>query len=127
MYHLVMTKNIELTKSEQLENNQLKAIFVQKQKELDLSQEKAAEKLKMSQGAVGHYLNGRRRLNIKIALKFSELLRIPVSSFSPRLQNEIDQGDKDTAEYVKFYELAPKNVQDSVREILKSYSAKQKE
>ena len=67
----------------------LKAIFMEKRKELGLTQEKAAECLGMNQGSLSHYLNGRNSLNADFAAKIAKLLGVPVSEFSLRLAEEI--------------------------------------
>lgn len=69
----------------------LKAVFLKKRKELGLTQEKAADALGMNQGSFSHYLNGRNALNVEFAAKVARLLKVPVSSFSPRLSRVIDK------------------------------------
>ncbi|CAI8775301.1 XRE family transcriptional regulator [Pseudomonas donghuensis] len=96
----------------------LKAIFLEKRKELGLTQEKAAEALGMNQGSFSHYLNGRNSLNVEFAAKVAKLLGVPVSSFSPRLAGVIElMGEANAAlserayEHIKHYaEIAESNV-----------------
>lgn len=73
------------------ECNALKAIFWAKRRELNLTQDKAAEALGMNQGSFSHYLNGRNALNVEFAAKVARLLGVPVSDFSPRLAQIIEQ------------------------------------
>ncbi|MEE4752850.1 S24 family peptidase [Pseudomonas alliivorans] len=69
----------------------LKAIFESKKKELGLTQEKLAHLLEMNQSSVSHYLNGVNPLNANVAVAFAEILKVPVSDFSRRLSDEIDE------------------------------------
>jgi SOS-response transcriptional repressor LexA len=45
--------------------------------------------LDISQGGVGHYLNGRNALNAAVAAVFARALQVDVSDFSPSLAKEI--------------------------------------
>ncbi|EPH3099985.1 LexA family protein [Providencia stuartii] len=75
--------------TEQLEDcKRLKALYESKKKELGITQQSIAESLDISQGAVGHYLNGRNALNIQIATVFAKQLRASISDFSPSLAKE---------------------------------------
>ena len=50
--------------TEQLEDaKRLKALYESKKKELGITQYSIADELGITQGAVGHYLNGRNALN----------------------------------------------------------------
>jgi len=86
---MTATKKRQLTQEEALECEKLNDIFQAKKSEFGLTQEKMAFKMGITQPAVGHYLNGRNPLNIQSALKFSEILQVPVKDFSPRLSNEL--------------------------------------
>ncbi len=46
-----------------------------------------------TQGNVGHYLNGRRPLNLETAEKFAKALGCQVGDFSPRLAAELARRD----------------------------------
>lgn len=70
----------------------LKALYEAKKKSLGITQQDIADALEITQGAVGHYLNGRNALNLSSALTFARILQVPVSEFSPSLANEVDQG-----------------------------------
>lgn len=78
-------KKKDLSDIAQQECAALKAIFMAKRKELGLTQEKAAAALGMNQGSFSHYLNGRNALNTPFAVQVSQLLQVPVESFSPRI------------------------------------------
>lgn len=69
----------------------LKAIYLEKRRTLELTQEKAAEALGMNQGSFSHYLNGRNALNVDFASRVAKLLGVSVREFSPRLANLIDE------------------------------------
>lgn len=84
----VMETNNTLT-TEQLEDaKRLKALYESKKKELKVTQYTIADELGISQGAVGHYLNGRNALNAKIAAAFAKLLKVSIADFSPSLARE---------------------------------------
>lgn len=75
--------------TEQLEDcKRLKALYESKKKELGITQQSIAEMLDISQGAVGHYLNGRNALNLQIAAVFARQLKVSISEFSPSLARE---------------------------------------
>jgi len=54
-----------------------------------ITQEQAAARLGISQGAFSNYLNRRLALNVAFAAGVSRIYGIPVESFSPRLATEI--------------------------------------
>ena len=67
----------------------LNALYLSKKKVLKLTQKKLADAMGISPPSVFNYLNGQIPLNAKAAAKFAEMLRAPVSDFSPRLAEEI--------------------------------------
>ena len=78
----VMETKKSLT-TEQLEDaRRLKALYESKKKELGVTQYTIADELGITQGAVGHYLNGRNALNVEVASGFAKLLHISISDFS---------------------------------------------
>lgn len=81
--------------TEQLEDcYRLKALYELKKKDLNLTQQQIADELDISQGAVGHYLNGRNALNLQIASVFAKKLQVSISEFSPSLAKEITELSK---------------------------------
>ncbi|RUT65500.1 peptidase S24 [Morganella morganii] len=83
-----MNEKRQLT-TEQLEDcRRLKALYESKKKALGITQQSIADILNISQGAVGHYLNGRNALNLQTASIFSAQLNVPISDFSPSLATE---------------------------------------
>lgn len=86
----VMETKKSLT-TEQLEDaKRLKALYESKKKERGITQYTIADELDITQGAVGHYLNGRNALNASVASSFAKMLGVSVSEFSPSLAREIE-------------------------------------
>lgn len=84
-----MEKKKILTPAQVADSKRLKALYEAKKKELGITQQSIADALDISQGAVGHYLNGRNALNTAVASVFARLLGISVSDFSPSLAKDI--------------------------------------
>lgn len=75
--------------SEQLEDaRRLKALYESKKKVLGVTQQRIGDRLNISQGAVGHYLNGRNPLNISVASVFAKFLHVSIADFSPSLASK---------------------------------------
>lgn len=83
-------KKRELTPEEKAECAALKAIYVAKRAQLNLTQEEIANELGISQGAVSMYFSGRNAINLEFALKIAKLLQCDVRDFSPRLASELN-------------------------------------
>ncbi|ATA26786.1 peptidase S24 [Brenneria goodwinii] len=84
-----MEKKKNLT-AEQLEDaKRLKALYESKKKTLGVTQQQIADELDITQGAVGHYLNGRNSLNVATASAFAKILQVSISDFSPSLAKEV--------------------------------------
>lgn len=76
--------------TEQLEDAaRLKALYESKKKELKITQYTIADDLGITQGAVGHYLNGRNALNVEVAAGLAKALNVSVSDFSPSIAAKI--------------------------------------
>ncbi|AIN57769.1 LexA family transcriptional regulator [Pseudomonas soli] len=101
-------KKKELSPEALAECAALKKIFMEKRKELGLTQEKAAQLLGMNQGSLSHYLNGRNALNLHFCLAIASLLGVPVSSFSKKYGDMLGSpGLEDRAlEAFKSYRLS---------------------
>ena len=67
----------------------LNALYLSKKEALKLTQKKLADAMGITPPSVFNYLNGQISLNARAAAKFAEMLRVPVSDFSPRLAEEI--------------------------------------
>lgn len=83
-----MEKKKSLSNEQLNDAQRLKAIYEAKKKELGISQQDIADTLGISQGAVGHYLNGRNPLNMKIAAAFAKILGVNISDFSPTIAEQ---------------------------------------
>jgi hypothetical protein len=70
-----------------------------------------------TQGHVGHYLMLRRPLTLDIAIDFSYALKVPVSAFSPRLQQRIDLAHQDGSLPASLSKISRLNDDDKRRVI----------
>lgn len=84
----VMENKKSLTTEQLQDASRLKALYESKKKALGITQYTIADDLGITQGAVGHYLNGRNALNVSIASGFAKLLQVSISEFSPSLAEE---------------------------------------
>ncbi|WP_086956635.1 LexA family protein [Xenorhabdus innexi] len=78
----------KLTTEQLADARRLKAIYESKKKQLGISQEKFADELGKSQGAISHYLNGINALNLEIAADFANKLGIRITDFSSSLDRQ---------------------------------------
>ena len=65
-----MEKKKDITPTQAEDAKRLKAIYEAKKKVLGVTQQSIADELDITQGAVGHYLNGRNPLNLPVASEF---------------------------------------------------------
>ncbi|ENL6904457.1 helix-turn-helix domain-containing protein [Enterobacter ludwigii] len=86
-----MEKKKEITPTQAEDAKRLKAIYEAKKKVLGVTQQSIADELDITQGAVGHYLNGRNPLNVPVASVFARLLKVSVEEFSPTLAKELSE------------------------------------
>lgn len=91
-----MTKNsrkIPLAEWQVEDSQRLKALYNQRRADLGLTQEKIASELGegVTQGAVSHFMNGRTALSLRAASVFAKALKVPVSEFSPRLAEQLEE------------------------------------
>ena len=90
-YYNAVMENKKILTPEQLEDaKRLKALYESKKKELKITQYTIADDLGISQGAVGHYLNGRIALNAPVVSKMAHILQCKTSEISPSLAKEIN-------------------------------------
>lgn len=95
--------------TEQLEDaKRLKALYESKKKVLGVTQYTIADELGISQGAVGHYFNGRNALNAPIAAEFARILQVPISQFSPSLADTISSQAQSVGETTFEYAGKPR-------------------
>ena len=100
---IMETKKILTT--EQLDDaRRLKALYESKKKALSVTQYTIADELGISQGAVGHYLNGRIALNPPMASGFARILQVSIADFSPSIaaiiSGQASTVGENTVEYV---------------------------
>lgn len=74
-----------LTKEQSDAARSLRKIWDNKHDHLGLTQEKVADSCGWTQGAVGHYLNGRTALNIDAVIKFANVLEVKGRDIYPEL------------------------------------------
>lgn len=99
----VMESKKSLT-TEQLEDaSRLKALYESKKKELKITQYTIADDLGVTQGAIGHFLNGRNALNVDVAAGFAKALQVSVSDFSPSLAAKIASQAESLSDNVAEY------------------------
>lgn len=84
-----MNKKKTLSTEQINESKLLKQIYLDKRDILSINQQDLADAIDAGQAAVSHYMNGVNALNLKVASAFAQLLQVPISSFSPRLANEM--------------------------------------
>lgn len=78
-------KKKPLTTDERAVCRTLKKVWDGRAKELGLTQEVAAERLGVSQGAVSHFFSERNAVNTDAVLKFALLLRVPIEAINKDL------------------------------------------
>lgn len=71
-----MKNDRPLTSDEKLAARRLRQIWDQKKKDLELTQEKVAHAMHITQGAVSHYLNGRIPIGPLAAMRFAHILEV---------------------------------------------------
>ena len=71
----------------------LRALWDQKKADLKLTQQKAADMLDMTQGAINHYLSGRAALGPVATIRFSRLLSVSPKDIRPDFEFQIVPGD----------------------------------
>ncbi|WP_449575974.1 LexA family protein [Lelliottia nimipressuralis] len=97
-----MEKKKILTPAQVADSQRLKALYEAKKKELGITQQSIADALDISQGGVGHYLNGRNALNTAVASVFARLLGVSVADFSPSLAKDISEMSSVASENTSF-------------------------
>jgi len=85
-------QNKKILTTEQLEDaKRLKALYESKKKQLNVTQYTIADDIGISQGAVGHYMNGRIALNVPMVTAFARILQVQASDISPSLAREVSR------------------------------------
>lgn len=100
-----------------------KAWKEKKKQRKELTQEKLAELLDMSQGGVSHYINGHRPFQLQAYLAFCKVLEIDPMQIYPEIVSK-HGADKITEamEFSELYLAASKDVQQSILTLLKNSS-----
>ena len=86
-----MEKKKKLSQEQIDDAKRLKSLYEAKKRELGITQQSIADALDITQGAVGHYLNGRNALNVAVASAFANALQVSISEFSPSLAKDASQ------------------------------------
>lgn len=97
-----MEKKKILTPAQVADSQRLKALYEAKKKALGITQQSIADALEISQGAVGHYLNGRNALNTSVAAVFAKILGVSIAEFSPSLAKDISSMSAVASENTSF-------------------------
>ncbi len=84
-----------------------------------LTQAWLGDQVGMTQGGVGHYLNGNRIFGLDALMSFCRALNLNPSEVHPELAAGINSTDELTAEYITLYKKAPKEIREAVLVILK--------
>lgn len=84
-------KNAKMSPADQQAGARLRKIWDEKSKALGLTQEKAGDRMEMSQGAVSQYLNSKIPLNLSAAIQFARLLEVDPREFRTDLAGLNDQ------------------------------------
>lgn len=79
-----------------------------------LSQLWLGEQLGMSQGGVGHYINGNRKIGLEVLLKFCKFFELSPAEVYPEKASGIDATSEDIAHLITLYKKAPKIMQPSL-------------
>lgn len=86
-----MEKKKKLSQEQIDDAKRLKSLYEAKKRELGVTQQMIADALDITQGAVGHYLNGRNALNVAVASAFANALKASIAEFSPSLAKDAAQ------------------------------------
>ncbi|WP_020396661.1 helix-turn-helix domain-containing protein [Thiolinea disciformis] len=84
-----------------------------------LTQSWLGEKIGMTQGGVGHYLNGNRIFGLDALLAFCRVLKLSPMEVYPEIASGIDTADAMTVEYIELYKKAPKEIREAVLVLLR--------
>lgn len=89
-----MTKKAGSPSLEQIADaRRLKQAWERRQSEdATITQDFLAEKLEVTQGAISHFMNGRRALSMPRLMQFCALLRARPGDISPRLAAQVEAG-----------------------------------
>lgn len=119
----VSSVNRELTVRELEVARTLKEAWIKKRTAEGLNQEKLSGKLDMTQGAVSHYLNGKRPFGLEALMKFCSELDVDIVDIYPEILMKHKAEDiAQAVEFLSLFQKADKGVRKGVLEILRSSS-----
>ena len=102
------------------ESARLKAIYRDCARRLNLTHEKIASKMKIEQGSVSHFLNGRNPIPLNRAREFAEIMECEIADFSPRLASEAADlghavGDSVFVDVVLLVDMEAKKIIEKIK------------
>lgn len=109
----------DLTPAERDAADNLKRIWEEKRQRLDLTQERAAERLGWTtQGAVSHYLNGRNPLNADAILRFASLLDVDPREIDPAIAELLPRAESLSADECRILAIFRRLDQEGKKTII---------
>ncbi len=78
----------------------LRKIWDAKRPALGLTQDKAAEELGVTQGAIGNMLNGRLAISLRALSKWAKVLKVKPAEIDPILGRQLLTGDESLGEWI---------------------------
>lgn len=99
----------------------LKSLYLEKKKELFLTQQKIADIMGVTQGAVYQWLSGKTPLGYKALVGFAKVLQVQPADIFPELCNELDGHLEEVMEKTQQYrvEAVSKDSKTAARRRLK--------
>jgi SOS-response transcriptional repressor LexA len=94
---LPMSQKRELTHEELEAARRLRQLWTERKSRLGLTQKKAGDRLDVSQGMVGHYLNGRRPMDAREVMLFAKMLQADPEEIWPGFRKQF--GIRETGAY----------------------------
>lgn len=96
--HRMAERNEKLTAADLETARRLRKIWNAKKGVLGLTQAKAGERLGVSQGMVGHYINARKSIPLKQLFRLAKLLQVDPEQLRPGIRQEFGLKEKGTRE-----------------------------
>ena len=118
-------KRKELTAADLLAAERLKAAAdAAKANDKKLTQEEIASRVGMTQGAVGHYMNGRRALNLEALFAICGAIKVNPAHIYPELMSEKMLGNTDElSEFIRAYAALSQDRRLQFLEIMQAASS----
>jgi transcriptional regulator with XRE-family HTH domain len=118
-----MINRRSLTDDELIMSKNLRRIWDKKKDKLGLTQEKAGYQFGCTQGAIGHYLNGKIPLNLRAQLKFAQILQVNATDINPRVDfliGNLSELSQDAINVAHSYDQLPPHFQSEIKEFIES-------